>query len=177
MKVWSGWFNVFLGVAMVAGLFGCRSTDEERQRRKQAKEKTALQCCLEVNPDGTERVKIVHILRSNPVAVSVDSKPILIERDVEEASVVDDMGGFGIKIQFNPHGARVLEMISTSYKGQKLAIFSQFDQDRWLAAPVISQNITNGVIVFTPDASREEAERIVRGLNNLAKEVKKKNKF
>ena len=39
---------------------------------------------------------------------------------------------------------------------------------RWLAAPRISQRIKDGVLVFTPDATREEAERIVRGLNNVA---------
>ena len=42
---------------------------------------------------------------------------------------------------------------------------------RWLAAPVISHRISDGVLVFTPDATREEAEEIALGLNNVSKKV------
>jgi len=49
--------------------------------------------------------------------------------------------------------------------------------ERWLAAPVISRRIPDGVLVFTPDASRAEADDIVLGLNNIAREVEKKNKW
>ena len=34
--------------------------------------------------------------------------------------------------------------------------------------PRIATRITDGVLAFTPDATRAEAERIVRGLNNAA---------
>jgi hypothetical protein len=37
--------------------------------------------------------------------------------------------------------------------------------------------ISDGIIEFTPDASRAEADRIVRGLNNLVAKVKKLNQF
>ena len=43
----------------------------------------------------------------------------------------------------------------------------------WLAAPMTNKRISDGVLVFTPDASREEADRIVLGLNNVAKEAQK----
>jgi hypothetical protein len=36
-----------------------------------------------------------------------------------------------------------------------------------------NKRISDGVLVFTPDASREEADRIVLGLNNVAKEAQK----
>ena len=35
------------------------------------------------------------------------------------------------------------------------------------------RTITNGVLIFTPDATREEAERIVLGINNAAEELGK----
>ena len=41
-------------------------------------------------------------------------------------------------------------------------------EGRWLAAPRINKRIADGVLVFTPDATREEAEQIALGLNNLA---------
>ena len=43
----------------------------------------------------------------------------------------------------------------------------------WLAAPLIRRPIADGVLTFTPDASREEAEKIVKGLNNVTEKIKK----
>ena len=37
-----------------------------------------------------------------------------------------------------------------------------------MAAPRIARRISNGVISFTPDATRDEAEQIAIGLNNVA---------
>ena len=51
----------------------------------------------------------------------------------------------------------------------------RFGELRWLAAPILQQRIRDGLLVFTPDATREEAERIVRGLKNVAKTVQKHN--
>lgn len=46
----------------------------------------------------------------------------------------------------------------------------------WLGAVIIRARNATGSIRITPDASRAEAARIVRGLNNLVAEVAKKNK-
>jgi hypothetical protein len=40
-------------------------------------------------------------------------------------------------------------------------------QSGWLAAVLIRDRLSNGVFRFTPDASHEEAARIVRGLRNV----------
>ena len=42
---------------------------------------------------------------------------------------------------------------------------------------MITKVISNGRFVFAPDATREEAERIVRGLNNMAKKLKTKDNW
>ena len=72
-------------------------------------------------------------------------------------------------------GTALLEQCTTRNRGRRIAIFSQFGEKmkdyRWLAAPVISRRITDGVLVFTPDATREEAEEIAAGLNNVAKKT------
>ena len=39
---------------------------------------------------------------------------------------------------------------------------------RWLAAPLIGHRNATGVLAFTPDLSREEAQQLVIGLNNNA---------
>jgi hypothetical protein len=47
---------------------------------------------------------------------------------------------------------------------------------RWLAAPRITGRIADGRLEFTPDATRDEAERIVHGLNRVAELVAKGRK-
>jgi 5-enolpyruvylshikimate-3-phosphate synthase len=100
----------------------------------------------------------------------IDRSPFLHEGYVKRAAVVTNLNSYGIEIEFDHQGALVLDSVSTSYKSRHIAIFSDFSpaQKRWLAAPLVNNRITNGVLNFTPDASREEAERIVRGLNNVA---------
>lgn len=81
---------------------------------------------------------------------------------------------YAIRIIFDSTGTILLDELTTSNKGRHIAIFCQFGDIRWIAAPLITQKNLNGVFVFTPDATREEAERIVRGLNNVAKAVQPK---
>jgi hypothetical protein len=50
-------------------------------------------------------------------------------------------------------------------------------QSGWLAAVLIRQRISNGLFRFTPDASRAEGNRIVRGLRNVIGKEKKKEQF
>ena len=89
-------------------------------------------------------------------------------------------GGFAMQAQYDRHGTLVLDSVTTEYRGRHIAIFTQFGsgklaQKRWLGAPYIGSSITRGVLLFTPNATREEAEEVVRGLNNVAKRFKKKN--
>ncbi len=109
--------------------------------------------------------------------VNVNRDPFLTEGDIDQARVVDVIGGFSIEVRLNKHGALVLDMVSGGNKGRRIGIQSQFGETRWLAAPMITRRMQDGLFVFTPDASREEAERIVRGLNNLVKKLKKKYTF
>ena len=74
------------------------------------------------------------------------------------------------------HGTAVLESFTTSNKGKRMAIFCQFTEPRVLAAPMITRGNATGIIRFTPDCSRKEAERILAGLNTAIKEIKGKSK-
>jgi hypothetical protein len=60
--------------------------------------------------------------------------------------------------------------------GRRVAIWSKWTEGRWLAAPQVRKPIEDGYIAFAPDATREEAERIVRGLNNVAIKLKNQAK-
>jgi preprotein translocase subunit SecD len=174
-------FNVYLLIACAALLAcGCRSTKtkEEKQKEKQV---STLRLHMEVTASTDAFSVAVPIFREKPVMINVDKDPFLTEVNVEEANVVDVMGGFELQIKFDHEGAMLLENYTTANPGRHIAVFSLFgktkEESRWLAAPAISKRISNGVLTFTPDATREEAEKIALGLNNVHKKILKQNKW
>jgi hypothetical protein len=176
MKSWSAWFNIYF-LVIVVGLGSACQTAKSKEEKKKDKDASTMRLFLEVNSDGGERTTNVTIVRANPVAITVSKGPFLTEGDLDQANMVDALGIPSIRLRFKwPDGVRMLEMVTGSYKGQRIAVFSQFGPgvERWLAAPLITKQISDGIFVFTPDASREETERIVRGLSNAIRELKKK---
>ena len=157
-----------LALISLLGVTGCLSTKK--------KEATLLKFHLEVNPDGSDRSKPVPIYRASPIYVNVETKPFIQEGNVVQAAVIDDsFGGFQLKVQLDRQGSWLLEQYTTASKGKRVAIFSHFGEARWLGAPILTKRIADGVFAFTPDATREETERMVRGLNELAKKSQKDN--
>jgi hypothetical protein len=169
-------FNIYLlGLLMVAmaAACGCRTPEERQQRRLLS----TLRLHLEASQDGTKQDEVVPVYRANPVWVRVTKQPFLNESQVSEAAVVDVVGGFALHLEFDHEGKALLEQCTAANRGRKIAIFSQFGNElkdyRWLAAPLISRRISDGVLVFTPDATRAEAAEIAQGLNNVSKQVHK----
>lgn len=170
MKIGFLGFNLYLFLVLALFGAGCQTTGKK-------KEASTLRLHVEVNPDGTAHNSPVPIGRGDSsFLVNVEKEPFLKEGNITQAWVVDALGGFQILVQYDRKGALLLEQYSTAYKGKRVAIFSQFGEVRWLAAPIMANRITDGTLVFTPDTTREEAERIVKGLNNVAKQVQKGNR-
>ena len=152
----------------VAMLCGC-------QTDKKNKEVSALRVHIEINSDKTGTSQTVSVLRSDPVLINIANDPVLTEASIIAAKVIDAHGGFGIQIQFDESSGLVLEQYSAANPGKHFAIFGQWgekvENGRWLAAPLITHRISDGILSFTPDMSREEADRLVLGLNNVAKKI------
>jgi preprotein translocase subunit SecD len=173
-----GRFNLYLLLALatvVAG--GCRTHKHDK-----TKELATLRIHLESGvDDDASRTQKVPIYRASPVDLTVDKEPFLTEAHVASAKVVDVLGGFDLQIQLNRQGSWLFQEYSASNSGKHYAIFSQFGekgkQSRWLGAPIFSRVMSAGIIQFTPDASREEAEDIARGLNNIAKKNESNDKW
>ncbi len=164
-------FNLYL--LLVLGLAaGCKSDNSKYGKKDQA----SLRLYLEVNRDGSDSNEPVLIGRPPSFALNVEKKAFLTEFNIEKASVVESLGGFSICVRFDKEGGWLLEQYTTAHKGKHIAIASEFGQLRWLAAPVITQRIADGLLVFTPDATRAESERIVSGLNRVAELVRKGQK-
>jgi hypothetical protein len=176
MKIARSAFNLyFLLGCLGLALSGCETTQSGSPgQRKRGKEATTLRLHLEVSPDGSDKNGPVPIYRAAPEKVNVHREPFLDEGEILEAAVVPTVGGWAITLKLTPHGTLVLDTVTSSSKGNRIAVFSMFGQARWLAAPRIVQRVSDGVFTFTPDASGEETERIVRGLNNVARVLHKK---
>jgi len=172
MKSRSCVFNGFLALVALALLAGC-ATSEERQRKK---ELSNLRIHVE-SDQQSDHSSAVSVIRSAPMLINIDREPILVENQVRAAMVVDQPGGFAIQIQFNRQGGWILERTTVVNKGRRLVIFGQFDQARWLAAPLITSKNSSGTLTFTPDATREEEERFVRGLNNMAHKIERRENW
>ena len=174
MMTGAGRFNTYLFLLAVALSVGCK-TAEERRRDKAI---TTFRLHLETNRGETGSDAIIEIAGAQ---LYVNNSPFLDESSVTNAAVVDTRdGGFAIQVQYDRHGTLVLDVVSTENRGRHLAIFTQFgpgklEQKRWLGAPYIGSSITGGVLIFTPNSTRAEAEQVVQGLNNVAKKLKKKS--
>jgi preprotein translocase subunit SecD len=168
-------FNLYLLMAlMAAAVCGCRTSREAKARKLLS----TLRLHVEASLDRTKASEPIPVYREKPIWVNVTKAPFLTEADVEEAKVVDVVGGFALCIKFDGPGTAILEEYTAANRGKKIAVFSQFGKQikdyRWLAAPMIARRIADGVFTFTPDATREEAEEIANGLNNVSKMVRHK---
>ena len=174
MMTGAGRFNTYLFLLAVALSVGCKTT-EERRRDKAI---TTFRLHLETSRGDTGSNAIIEIAGAQ---LYVNNAPFLDETSVTNAAVVDTRdGGFAIQIRYDRHGTLVLDAMTTENRGRHLAIFTQFgpgklEQKRWLGAPYIGSSITGGVLIFTPNSTRAEAEQVVQGLNNVAKKLKKKS--
>jgi hypothetical protein len=173
-------FNSFFPILLVGLLvWGCATTPEEKKAKAEKKEVASLRVHLEANDGG----KPVSVLRSSPVELKVESEALLDERDIKSARLTEAFGGFAIVIETTIHGRMALESGSVTRLGRRMAIASTWSKGdgestdtRWLAAPVFRQPLRDGYFVFTPDCSHEEAEHIVRGLNNVAIKLENQEK-
>jgi preprotein translocase subunit SecD len=164
-------FNLYLALAAALALLcGC-------QTHRQKGPVGALRVHIEVNPDSLGTSQTISVVRSDPVLVTIARNPILTEANIVAAKVMDSPGGFAIEIQFDENGTWLLEQYSAANPGKHFVIFGQWGDKlvngRWLAAPLITRRIANGVLAFTPDASRTEADQLVLGLNNVAAKIRK----
>lgn len=166
-------FNFFLVLALTLAMAGCSSSEE----RKKKKEYSNVRVHVEADSTGDQSSAIT-VLRDSPIHFNVEGEPILDERNVEEARLIDNPDGtFAIQLKLDRRGGWILERTTVTHRGKHLAIFSYFGQGRWLAAPLMTGKNSTGMLTFTPDATHEEAERIVRGLNNVTRKLQRQENW
>ncbi|HXT13311.1 MAG TPA: hypothetical protein VN873_17270 [Candidatus Angelobacter sp.] len=159
-----------MSALIVLGACGCRTRSNDKDKLL-----ATFRVHVETEAEDPSREQKVPIYRASPVYIQVEKEPFLTEAHVASARVLDfPSGGFDIFVQLNRQGTWLLQEYSASNPGKHYAIFSQFGEKgknaRWLAAPEFKRVNSAGILQFTPDCSREEADEIVTGLNNVAKQ-------
>jgi len=163
-------FNLIL--LMAALLLSCNGC----QTSKSKEDETILRIHVEAKEDSSFTRKI-KVFKDESVTMRVHEMTLLSHVDVVDAQVVEALGGFAIQFKLTPMGRWQMDQHSGLNIGRHYAIYTLYGKkpavSRWIAAPIISHRISNGVILFTPDATREEAEMIVKGLPHENSDKKK----
>ena len=165
-------FNLYLLAALLITSLACGCSTTDKKKKTSSKLGTLrVHVASQGNLPG--RSQTVKVLRANPVEVTISGDPILSEGNVLHASVVDTHGGFAIKVKFDEDGTWTLEQNSAANPGGHFVIFGQWpgDTGRWLAAPLITGRIADGVLSFTPDCSYAEATNLVASVNYSAQKI------
>ena len=148
-------FNHFLAACfLLAALCACETTSSGKKNPK--KDATLLRLHIEATPDPREHTVKILALRATPIELTINTTPFLDEANILKASVMDVVGGFAIRLEYDHQGALILDNYTSTMRGRRIVVFSKWTEDRWLAAPMINKRVTDGVVTFTPDATREE---------------------
>lgn len=173
--------NIILPLLAIGLWAGCETTKVDEKKDK--KEYTTFRMHLEMIKDDSGTVIPIEVLRDNPQILYVHRQAFIDERNVIEAKVIDNIvevdgeqfsAGKAIGVKFDRTGKMLLENVTTGNRGRRIAIHSYFPEGRWITAKVIMQPLRDGVIAFTPDATPEEMQRIVDGLNAVSKRLETK---
>lgn len=171
-------FNIYLQALMVLAWGGAGCHTDKGQKKAPKKGFSTLRLHLEVNPDGTDKNGVVMVGRQTRFPVNVNKLGFIEVTHLSRASLVDDgLGGFALQIQLNRQGTWLLEQYTVANKGRRIAVFAELDDFHWIAAPVITKKLSEGLFTFTPDATREETEKLVLGLNKEIKKIRSRNTF
>ncbi len=169
-------FNTYLTVALLLIVLcpGCETTG----KKKEDKDVSILSLHLQTDQLDGPHIKHITVFRAAPIYLNVEEDAYVDSGNIVAAAVADDNGSYDIQIKFDMHGSVLLDQMTSGNRNKRIAVFCKWDKEtRWLSAKLINRRAFDGIYTFTPDASREEVERIVRGLNNVAKKMIKKNKL
>ena len=185
MKRRRSWFNLYFALALATGCGGFHPF-----AHKQAATVRLYVESTHASDTGTA------LVTRDKIPMSIEREPFLDESDLAKAQLVDNPDGtFSIDLIFDEHGGLLLDMTTVANMGRRIVVFSHFPppgtkedtgstapepekagkprKSGWISAVMIRQRISNGAFRFTPDTTREEAQRIVTGLNNVVEEAKK----
>lgn len=171
MKIRAKLFNSILFVFAVVLVVGCKTGAKSRLKKKDS---TLLLCFLESAPGLGDKTMPVEVGRTKKVNLVVASKPVITQNEVLNAEAWDTAdGGVAIRLELDRIGRRQLEIFSVLHRGKRMAVQAHFPDARWIDVVPFDQRLSDGILILYPDASPEETDRIVKGLNLVAEAIEK----
>lgn len=160
-------FNLYLLFPVLLALAAGCATDKKDEKMG------GLRVHIESTANAPDSAQVISVLRDKPVSVTVGPEPVLTEANIVAAKLLETPGGFAVEVKFDQSGTWLLEQYTATNPGKHFVIFGQWGDKlastRWLAAPIITHRLGDGVLSFTPDGDRDEMTQLVLGLNNFAK--------
>jgi hypothetical protein len=179
MMIRTNRFNIYLLLLLAFGLAcGC-STPEEKEAKNAL---STLRIFLEVNPDYPGLSENADF---QGVQMNIQKEPILNETDIREVTLIQANDDYCLTLRLEDRGTLLFEQYTAGNPKKHLVVFSQWveagqkkvNAGQFLAAPKITGRIVNGMFTFTPACTHDEAERIVKGLNNAIKKRHSRESF
>ena len=104
----------------------------------------------------------IMVTKDGKSSYPVSNKVLMTGENIDKAySQKNDSGAYDVVIHFDSEGAKEFARITEFLVGKKVAIIVG---DELMSAPRINEAITGGVAQITGDFSKEEAEKLARGL-------------
>jgi preprotein translocase subunit SecD len=115
--------------------------------------------------------RVPAVIRSPTMSFLVDGLAVFTDDDLDGVELRDDDDGLRMRFAFNTAATIRLDVLSNDKRGSLVVVFLN---NQPVGAPQLKQRIVDGTFEFTPNVSREEAERLVEGLNALIQYKKKR---
>ena len=137
---------------------------------------------IEGFPQQGEDTKLLKFYQAKPRLVHINPNPVLRGDSgmITSSRVIDTQDGLhAIQLDFTTLGQSIMEHVTTNYRARRLyVVVAQSDDHsktnrvkmRCIGAKYIQQTVSAPYMVFTPDASREESENIVKLANKTLKD-------
>ena len=163
-------YSLLKSLAVIVIFTGCNYPIDTKRSKAQ------FAFFIEEFPQQGKKTKLLKIYQARPKLVHVDPKPVLVGDPgiLKESLLIDTQDGLhAIQLNFTTRGQALMEYLTTNYRDRRLyVVVAQSDQSktngvnsRCIGASYIQGTIRASSIAFTPDASRDESERIVRLIN------------
>ncbi len=176
MRIRSNLFNIILSLAC-AGVFVACETPSRDKKDKEPKIKptkeniSTIRCHVEAHPGDGNRTMLATVGQGEMVLMA---NPLISEANVVRAEAWNTSdNGVAIRLVLDRIGRRELLMTSGAMRGARMAISSQYPEQKWIGIVVFDRVMQDGTLTFVCHTPPEEADRIVKGLNIVAAELEK----
>lgn len=175
MRIRSNLFNIIFSVFCAGAFVGCETPTKKDEKDKKPRVKatkeniSTIRCHVEAHPGDGNRTMLATVGQAEMVLMA---NPLISEANVVKAEAWDTTDNrVAIRLVLDRIGRRELMMTSGSMRGARMAVSSQYPEQKWIGVVVFDRIMQDGILTFVCHTPPEDADRIVKGLNIVAAEL------